>query len=137
MKHLYFITLLGFISPQTQGSDSIVVVANTQQKSIKLSRQEIRNLFMGAALSYDLRAIALPPDNQTRVKFNTKVIGLTESRIQSYWAQMRFSGRKKPPTELSSEILVIKYLQSNPGSVSYLSVDTQIPDGLTVVFQSN
>ena len=140
MRHLFFISLLGFISPHAVSSDSIVVVANTQHTSIKLSRQEIRNLFMGGALSslsYDLRAIALPPENQTRVKFNTKVIGLTESRIQSYWAQMRFSGRKKPPTELSNETLVIEYLQNNPGSVAYLPVDTEIPIGLTVLFQSN
>ncbi|GAC21788.1 hypothetical protein GARC_4851 [Paraglaciecola arctica BSs20135] len=57
-------------------------------------------------LSYDLRAIALPPESQTRVLFNTKMVGLTESRIQSCWAQMRFSGRKKPPTELTNETLV-------------------------------
>lgn len=85
IKHVFFLTLLSFTSSQAEGSDSIVVVANTQHKSIKLSHQEIRNLFMGAALSYDLRVIALPPENQTRVKYNTKVIELTESRNQSYW----------------------------------------------------
>jgi hypothetical protein len=137
MKYLFFIILLGSASQHAKASDSIMVVANTSYAEIKLTRQEIRNLFMGGVLSYELRAIALPPENQTRVLFNTKVIGLTESRIQSYWAQMRFSGRKKPPTELNSVTLVIQYLQSNPGTIAYLPGDIEIPDGLTVLFQIN
>jgi hypothetical protein len=136
MKYLLFlITLLGLASPHSKGANSIVVVANTQDTSITLSRQEIRNLFMGGVLSYDLRAIALPPENQTRVLFNTKVVGLTESRIQSYWAQMRFTGRKTPPKELSSETLIIEYLQGHPGTVAYLPAEAEIPSGLTVLFQ--
>ena len=137
MKNLVFISLMGLIIPYAISSDSIVVVANTQDASIKPTRQEIRNLFMGSVLSYDLTAIALPPNNQTRVLFNTKVVGLTESRIQSYWAQMRFSGRKKQPTELTSETLIIKYLQAHPGTVSYVSADAEIPSGLTILFQTN
>jgi hypothetical protein len=138
MKHLLFVVLIGLAVPCcATSSESIVVVANTQDPSIRLTRQEIRNLFMGNVLSYDLKAVTLPPENQIRVLFNTKVVGLTESRIQSYWAQMRFSGRKKQPKELTSETLVIKYLQANPGTVSYVSADADIPDGLTVLFQTN
>ena len=137
MKRLLFITLLALASQHAFASDSIVIVANTQDTSIELTRQEIRNLFMGGVVSHDLEAIALPPENQTRVLFNTKVVGLTESRIQSYWAQMRFSGRKKPPTELSSEKIVIEYLKSHPGTVSYLQSDTKIPVELTIIFKIN
>jgi hypothetical protein len=135
MKRLLFITLLALASQRAFASDSIVVVANTQDTSIELTRQEIRNLFMGGVISHDLEAIALPPENQTRVLFNTKVVRLTESRIQSYWAQMRFSGRKKPPTELNSEKMVIEYLKSHPGTVSYLQSDTKIPVELTIIFK--
>jgi hypothetical protein len=118
-----------------QATDSIVVVANTQDKSLNLNRQEVRNLFMGGVLPYELTAVALPPSNQTRVIFNTKVVGLTESRIQSYWAQMRFSGRKKPPREINNEALLIEYLKSHPGAVAYLPADTDIPEQLTVLFE--
>jgi hypothetical protein len=138
MKYIpLFAILLGLTGAHATDVNSLVVVANTQDTSITLSRQEIRNLFMGGALSYDLRAIALPPENQTRVLFNTKVVGLTESRIQSYWAQMRFSGRKKPPTELTSEALVIEYLLNHPGTIAYLPANIEIPLGLTVLFQIN
>ena len=137
MKYLFLMTLLSLASSPAVSADSIVVVANTQDTTIQLSRQQVRNLFMGGTLSYELRAIALPPQNQTRVLFNTKVVGLTESRIQSYWAQMRFSGRKKPPTELTNVTLVIEYLQSHPGTIAYLPADADIPANLTVLFKIN
>jgi ABC-type phosphate transport system substrate-binding protein len=133
MRYLLVFLLLSLGLSRVAAADAVVVVANTENAEIKLSLQEIRNLFMGGVLSYDLRAIALPSGSQTRILFNTKVVGLTESRIESYWAQMRFSGRKKQPIELASEALVVEYLQSNPGSIAYLPAEMKIPDGLTVV----
>lgn len=115
-------------------TETIILVANTPDKSIKLNRQQVRNLFMGGAIPYDLEAIALPSENQTRVLFNTKVIGLTESRIQSYWAQMRFTGRKRAPKEADSENLLLEYLKNNEGSVGYLPEGMSIPEKLTVIY---
>lgn len=136
MKYCLILILLGLTSLPSIAAESIVVVTNSENKALKLSHQEIRNLFMGGAISADLKAVALPAENRTRVLFNTKVVGLTESRIQSYWAQMRFSGRKKPPLELSNEAMVLQYLKDNPNSVGYLPDDAILPDGLTVIFQS-
>lgn len=111
----------------------VVVVANIDY-DVELSKQEIRNLFMGGTLNYDLTAIELPPNNSLRVLFNTKVVGLTEARIQSYWAQMRFSGRKKQPKQLQSTDSVIEYLLNNKGAIAYLPAKSNIPSELTVVY---
>ena len=132
--YVLFILFCPSIFTLANGADAIIVVANTQDKSIQLNRQQVRNLFMGGALPYDLSAVALPPENQTRVLFNTKVVGLTESRIQSYWAQMRFTGRKRAPKEVDSENLVLEYLKNNEGSVGYLPAGIAIPKGLTVIY---
>lgn len=127
---------LGVIQ-SSNAATAVIVVANTADKSIQLNRQQVRNLFMGGALPYELDAIALPPENRTRVLFNTKVVGLTESRIQSYWAQMRFTGRKKAPVEIKNEKLVVEYLIDNVGAVGYLPAGTLIPDELTVLYSTN
>ena len=91
---------------------------------------------MGAALTYEVTPLALSPNNSARVVFNTKVLGLTESRIQSYWAQMRFTGRKKPPQTLTSEIDIIQKLTSSPNSIGYISADQALPDNLKVLFST-
>lgn len=131
MKYLY--TLLFLICSQAT-SASVVIVANINDGALKLNQQEIRNLFMGGALTYSLKAISLPPKSEARVLFNTKVIGLTESRIQSYWAQMRFSGRKKPPLQVESEQALVNYLLANKNTIGYLSKHDKIPEGLTVIY---
>lgn len=115
--------------------ETILIVANIDDKAMKLTRQEVRNIFMGGTSPYELTAIALPIENLTRVLFNTRVVGLTESRIQSYWAQMKFSGRKRPPRELNSEQLVISFLEENQGAVGYLPAHIDIPSDLTVIFE--
>ncbi len=135
MKNLFFSLIISIVIRfPAAANTSIVVVANTDNKKIQLNRQQVRNLFMGGALPYDLEAIALPPDNQTRVLFNTKVVGLTESRIQSYWAQMRFTGRKTAPKELNSERVILDYLKNNEGAVGYLPESLSLPKELTIIY---
>lgn len=129
-----FITCWLASIPSLKAAEAIIVVANTSDKSLQLDRLQVRNLFMGGALPYDLDAIALPPENQTRVLFNTKVVGLTESRIQSYWAQMRFTGRKKAPREFSNEQSMLDYLIDNAGAVGYLPEGISVPNELTVLY---
>ena len=134
-RPLLLAVLLAFaVQAQAQG---VLVVANTAERDLKLTRIEVRNLFMGEASNLALDAIALPPDNLTRVLFNTKVMGLAESRIQAYWAQMRFSGRKRPPREFEDEAAALRYVLANEGAVGYFSQDTPLPAGLVVLYRSD
>jgi hypothetical protein len=71
-----------------------------------------------------------------RKVFNTQVIGLPESRIQSFWAQMRFSGRSNPPSNVSNIEEMVTFLIEHESSVGYLPEGTSIPNGLTVVYIS-
>ena len=131
---LLLVSALSF-AKNVNANNTIYVVANTTGTLIQLNRQQIRNLFMGGAIPCDLNAISLPPENQTRVLFNTKVVGLTEARIQSYWAQMRFTGRKVAPKEVDSEILALEYLKNNEGTIAYLSSIAEIPSNLTIILE--
>ena len=134
-RPLLLAVLLAFaVQAQAAG---VLIVANTAECDLKLTRIEVRNLFMGEASDLALDAIALPPDSLTRVLFNTKVIGLTESRIQAYWAQMRFSGRKQPPREFQDEAKALEYVLANDGAVGYFSQDTPLPEGLVILYRSD
>lgn len=118
---------------QRQASDSTL---DDHKPALALNREQVRNLYMGASLSYELKPIALKPGNRTRSLFNAKVIGLSESRIQSYWAQMKFTGRMKAPKTLASENAVLEYLLQNPGSVGYVAADTELPTSIQVIFRT-
>ena len=134
-RPLLLAVLLAFVA-EAQAA-GVLIVANTAERDLKLTRIEVRNLFMGEASNLALNAIALPPDNLTRVLFNTKVVGLTESRIQAYWAQMRFSGRKQPPREFENEAKALEYVLANEGAVGYFSQDMPLPEGLVVLYRTD
>ena len=138
MKRLLLLAILftGAAPVQTQ-ADRVLVVANVEDRDLQLTRREVRSLFMGRGNNPALNAVFLSPDNLTRVLFNTKVMGLAESRIQAYWAQMRFSGRKRPPREFENEAAALRYVLANEGAVGYFSQDTPLPDGLTVLYHSD
>lgn len=137
MKNLSFILCILFCAGLIQANASqasVKVVANIDE-DIELSKQQVRNLFLGGKLDSNLVAVELPPSNETRIMFNTKVIGLTEARIQSYWAQMRFSGRKKPPQQFNSQASAITFVLNNKRAVAYIPIDAPVPDGLKVIYQ--
>ena len=124
------------VQPQTH-SNHVLVVANIEDRGLQLSQREVCGLFMGRASDVRLNVVFLTPDNLTRVLFNTKVMGLAESRIQAYWAQMRFSGRKRPPREFEDEAAALRYVLANEGAVGYFSQDTPLPEGLVVLYRSD
>jgi len=129
--------LIALPSVYTHAANGLIIVANTDNKDLSLTKVQVKNLFMRRAFTYELEPVILPQDHMIRVLFNTKIVGLTESRIQSYWAQMRFSGRKIEPKQLNTEGLIIEYLLKNKGSIAYLSGNTIVPDDLSIVYSTD
>lgn len=116
-------------------TESIVLVANTDNKNLTLEKWQARDLFMGNSGDIALEPVGLAPSLSLRTVFNTRVVGLTESRIQAYWAQMRFSGRNKPPKAFASEQEALNYVRQNKNTVTYISASQNIPPGLVIVYQ--
>lgn len=114
-------------------ASNVVIVVHATNKNLTLSKQQIRHIYMGGAMSRQFKAVNLPVGNPFRINFNTRMVGLTESRIQAYWAQMRFTGRSKPPIEFDSAKEIIEYLLNEEDSVAYLPMDITIPDELTII----
>ena len=118
-------------------SERIIIVTHSDNTGVRLSREQIRNLFMGASVGRDLQPVALPPGNRTRSLFNIKIVGLSDSRVQSYWAQMKFTGRRPPPQIVNSEKAMVQYLLDTPDSIGYLTADTDLPDDLIVIYATD
>lgn len=139
----HYLRLLGAIlvflcsgPAQAEQTNALVLVSSNTELTSLLSREQVRNLYMGVSLGHGLKPIALSRSNRLRSVFNTRVIGLSESRIQSYWAQMRFTGRKQPPKEIAREQQLLEYLLRHPDCVGYVSADTELPETLAVIFRS-
>ncbi|MEP0355950.1 hypothetical protein [Paraglaciecola sp.] len=136
MKSLIkFILVILALQSFYASSIGIVVVANTDNTDLNIGKRQVRDIFMRSSSEFTLKPLVLKPNSEARLIFNTKVVGLTESRIQSYWAQMQFGGRKKPPTEIESPYAMLEYFKNNKDTVTYLPAHIKIPQGLTVIYR--
>lgn len=133
LSYLYSTSCLSQIENK---DNNIIVVANIDSTEITLSRQQVKNLFMGSSLGYNFEVTTLPPSSLVRVNFNTQVIGLTEDRIQSFWAQMRFTGRKVQPKQIDNVESLLEYVETTPGAVTYLPASTKLPSHLKVLYKT-
>ncbi len=124
--------LLVFSLPAQADTARIHVVSNgTEIQS--LPKKKIKQIYMeGGWLG--LKPLNLTQGNKLRTVFNSSVIGLTESRINSYWAQMKFSGRATPPKEFDSIPNLVNYLLTCPGCIAYLPGDMDVPKTLSIVY---
>ncbi|TYL47583.1 hypothetical protein [Marinomonas sp. IMCC 4694] len=116
-------------------SQDLKVISNVNSSLQTLTRNEIRQIYMGGTLSRKYSAVSLPVGSDTRNTFNNTVIGLTENRIQSYWDQLLFTGRSTPPKEMQSVDDVLAYLEKNPDSIAYVPSNMDIPDTYVVVYE--
>ena len=125
--------IVGAINAATAAD--LIIVANTGALE-EMEKRQIRDIFMGNNSTIELEPVSLSPKNEARSVFNTKIVGLNESRIQSYWAQMRFSGRKKPPKEFDNVDSVLAFVAENENTVTYVPSGTDIPLGLTIIYST-
>lgn len=122
---LLFSLLLG-----TLCADIVVVVA--QDSPLKsLTRTEVRQLFLSNR-SGDAVAVESSP-NRLHERFYDTIAGKTTAQLRAYRARQIFSGRGKPPRQVSSEALEA-YLQAHPDAVSYID-DAQLSSSLRIVYR--
>ncbi|GGF71427.1 hypothetical protein [Alteromonas lipolytica] len=139
MKRLLLLTLL-LIQPlmtEAKSDDHIMVIINKSSDIEQLSKSQVKNIFMGTVSVDNIVPLGLPPGEVARSIFNVRVIGLTESRIRSYWAQMRFSGRLKEPDNASGIDDLIINIRSASNTIGYVPENTPLPDDIKVVFRSS
>tara|TARA_A200000159_G_scaffold158629_1_gene176170 strand:+ start:18277 stop:18702 length:426 start_codon:yes stop_codon:yes gene_type:complete len=139
MKRLFLLTclLVNCLATHAKSSDHVVVITRQDSSINTISKSQLRNLFMGNLALPDVTPIALSPGEVARSIFNIRVIGLTESRIQAYWAQMRFSGRQQRPETADSIDELILMIESSKDTIGYLPEGTPLPEDIKIIYRSS
>ena len=114
-----------------------MVIINKQNPIEQLSRQELTDLFMGRTPYFPngdpLVKLDAPGQSSLRKQFYQQLVGMSEHEINAYWARLMFSGRATPPMQVSSEIDIIRLVESNPSAIGYVT-SGELNDGVKAVF---
>lgn len=136
-RYFVFIAMISILFSQftfaNKNSIEVIVIKNTSNMLKHITKNELRNVFLGRdTLMFE--PVIPPVDTITRIVFNTKIIGLNESRIQSFYAQMRFSGRARPPKELPTIEALLYYIATTKNAITYVPQGTKLPKNVEIIY---
>ena len=124
LKNIFYASLIiefPILSISTYASQVVVVSANN---SAEIRESNIPRIFLGKIKSFSSGDSILPinqkPGSDSRVEFDKKVLGKSGSQVKAYWSKLMFSGKGKPPKEMTSDSAVKAYIAENPNAIGYI-----------------
>lgn len=137
MRCIVTLLILSFVCilfAESAFSEEKLIVITNNPNIEKLSKVQIKQIYLrGGGL--DLTPINYEVGNDLRIVFNSNILGLTEARLQAYWAQMKFTGRAKEPEEHSSAQVIISIMLKRQSVIAYVKDDTEIPADFIILYE--
>jgi hypothetical protein len=111
--------------PLNAGSDIVVVViVSVQNPMTEISRLHLADLFMGRTSRFPNGAPAVPVDLQAgtaaRASFCENYLGRSEAQMKAHWSKIIFTGRGRPPAELSNGEAMRALVAGDPRAIGYI-----------------
>ncbi|UJF18143.1 hypothetical protein L0B53_14100 [Vibrio sp. SS-MA-C1-2] len=145
LSKIYFIFLSVFILFYSQpilaneineDENFVVFTMNNDLKDISKSR--VRMLYRGKTKSISGKRVELsdwPSDTEQREEFYKNLLGKTPAQMNSYWASMSFSGKARPPKELSHSDIgtLIEWLQEKNNRIGY-APQSLVPSDVNILY---
>lgn len=105
----------------------LAIIGHPSLEQAGVSKAELRDIFLDRTSSFSdgtrAEPVSQPPRSQAREEFMAKVLGMDERALKSYWAKRMFTGRARPPKELSGNEEVRGWVASHPGALGYVDGD--------------
>lgn len=102
----------------------VLVVTGANSPSITLSREQVRDVFLGKVVALPNGSSATlfdqPESSPLRDEFYMKLTNKSAAQAKAYWAQLHFTGRGVPPRAGTGSDDVKRMLNATPGAIGYI-----------------
>lgn len=106
---------------------ALAVVVAKDSKIESISKRELVDVYMGRFDVLESGQIVQPVDYENgsvfRGLFYRTLVNKNERQINAYWSRLIFSGRAKPPLQVSSPEQSLAYLRRNQSALAYMPVE--------------
>lgn len=120
------------------GKSEVVVVTSHDNPITSMNKKELIDLFMGKYLAFSNGKEAKPidffDDSNLKSDFYNELVGLPLARVNAYWSRLKFTGRVRPPLELTTLKDIDAILKSENNAVCYV-YRHQLNDSMKVVYE--
>ncbi|WP_299696882.1 hypothetical protein [Hydrocarboniphaga sp.] len=116
----------------------VVAVVSARSPVTALSKNQVVDIFLGKANRFPDGSLAVPIDQvegaAARNEFYLKFAGKSPAQIKAHWSKIIFTGRGRPPRELSGSSAVKQLIVENPNAIGY--IEPSLVDGNVKVLLS-
>ena len=102
----------------------VAVITHPGVKEIGLSKNKLAQIYLGKIKNYSngrsIKAVDLPKSSAAHKKFYKSVVKKSPAAVKRHWSKLKFTGKGKPPKELSNPRDVVKWVASNEGAIGYI-----------------
>jgi len=118
------------IAPQASAQE-VKIVAHPDISRSTLSRDEIRQIFLGRKTQWDdgnqrVHFVVLK-EGDTHETFVRQFVGKTPSQFSNYWKKMIFTGKGRAPQSFATPEDVVALVAETAGAVGYVPPETDTP----------
>lgn len=104
--------------------DRFEVVVNPNSGVTHLTREQVRNIFLGRAKFLRPGLVALPVEQlnpaTSRARFYDALANLPLVQVRSYWARLYFTGQAQPPRQTESDEETLQVVAQNRGAIGFI-----------------
>jgi len=117
-------------------SAEVVAVVSAKNPVSTLSKSQIADIFMGKMIRFPNGSEVVPVDqvenSAARKEFYFEFADKSPAQIKAFWSKIIFTGRGKPPPEVSNDIEVKKFIAKHPDAIGYIE-RKRVDDSVKVV----
>jgi ABC-type phosphate transport system substrate-binding protein len=102
----------------------VVVIANPSVKAGDVGKNDLRDVFTGAASSLKDGSHVTPvllKGGSTNDEFLSAYVGKADAAFKASWRSLVFSGQASMPKTVESDAAMVEYVAHNPGAIGYIA----------------
>ena len=127
-KHLLtFAILLGALLMAGKAQAQVLVIANPGVRASEISKNDLRDVFTGAATSLPGGIGVVPillKAGTAHEEFLKAYIGKNDATYRAGWRSLVFSGQASMPKSLDSDAAVVEFVAHNTGAIGYIGASS-------------
>lgn len=128
-KSVFFPVIFMLASGATLCNAELLIISHPSQ-SWSLESDDIARIFLSKTTNIDGEKIVplyLKTGDPVHTKFIEKVLNKSETQLKSYWSRLVFTGKAKPPKDVSTQSDMLKLVAENPQMVGYIEAGNLTP----------
>lgn len=112
--------------PAGTAADTLVVVVSANSPLAEMSQNHLVDVYLGRTTRFPDGRSVVPLDQEngssSRDQFYAEFMGRSPSDVKAHWSKLIFTGRGRPPQELSGDEAVRLRVAEDSSTIGYIDI---------------